>query len=939
MADFGVRNNLWSGLVFLPSVNRNRVLEWVPAMAVLVPVCSVLVLNSDMFKSVFDHESVHLVSELLTMLGALFLAGLLLLRHGRHHMGIHYWTACSLIVQGEMVGFHLLTMNDPIGEVIHTTGYALAGLTALLVFAKPLSKYQRLHPYVPMLLILIATALGMTLMSRPNLMQELGLLGEGSFKLNWVMAVGSGAYLIITARIIASMVKHRTLGLIWMLGYFVMLAGTALAYGSSTNMYEGWLYHLLRSCAMSVLLFYVGLSTVRDFTLVGSIEGKLKQSEARYRALTENTSDIIFILNSDDVFSYVSPAAARIIGKLESDMTGSQPGGYTHPDDISIVTQGIIEARSNPGQSIRIGTIRVKTDEDAWVHVEGVYTCMENDANVQGTVLNYRDVTEHHQSQQDLSESRNRTSRLIQNLPGMVYRCRVDNGLTVEYVSDYCETLTGYKPEELIMGKGVSNRDIIHSGDFERVRQSVWLAIKSRKPYEVEYRFHHRDGTIRWVMERGVGIPGADGRVKTVEGLILDVTDLVKSRSDLKRAKFSVENATDALYWIDQTGRIVEVNEMASHYLGYSRNELLSMTLFDISGDLRQEDWQTVWEDVRHESSVLVEAEHVTNTGRHFPVEVSSIFLSFEGGEYHCCFVRDITERKEVDRQVHKLNEDLELRVLERTRELEEAQDRLVTSEKMAALGNLVAGVAHEINTPLGIGVTAASYLEKKGRECRDIYDDGKMKKSDFENFLSLTQETSGLLLTNLQRAAELIQGFKKVSVDQSDEQRRTFYLDEYLAEIINSLKPELARHDHSVELTCAPSLDIDSFPGAIAQVITNLVMNSIKHGFENHKGGQVWINVDADSSRIRILYKDDGKGMSPDQLRQLYDPFYTTKRGRGGSGLGMNIVFNLMTQLLKGSIECVSDVGQGVVFVLDFPRQTPSDKTSKEKHPLPEMV
>ncbi len=925
--------------MFLASANRNRVLELVPVAAVLVPVISVLTLNSDVFKTVFDRESVHLVSELLTMLGALFLAGLLLLRHGRHRMGIHYWTACSLIVQGEMVGFHLLTMNDTVGATIHTAGYALAGLTALLVFAKPLLKYERLHPYIPMLLIMITTALGITLMSRPSWMQGVGSPGQESFRLTWVMVVGSGAYLIVSVRVLLVMLKHRTFGLIWVLGYFVMLGGTALAYGSSSSMYEGWLYHLLRSCAMSVLLFYVGLSSVRDYSLVGSIGGELKKSEARFRALTENTSDIIFILNSDDVFSYVSPAAARIIGKLESDMTGSQPGGYTHPEDIGIVTRGILEARSNPGQSIRVGTIRVRTDQGSWVHVEGVYTCLENDPNVQGLVLNYRDVTEHHQSRQDLNESQNRISRLIQNLPGMVYRCRVDNGLVVEYVSDYCETLTGYKAEELITGERANNREIIHAEDLERIRQSVRSAIKSGKPYEVEYRFNHRDGTTRWVMERGVGIPGPDGDIRTIEGLILDVTDLVKSRSDLMRAKFSVENATDALYWIDRSGCIVEVNEMASHYLGYSREELLCMTLFDISGDLREEDWQAVWGNVQREGSVLVEGEHVTNTGRRFPVEVSSIFLSFEGGEYHCCFVRDITDRKEVERQVHKLNEDLELRVLERTRELQEAQDRLVTSEKMAALGNLVAGVAHEINTPLGIGVTAASYLETKGQECRDIYDAGKMKKSDFENFLSLTQETSGLLLTNLQRAAELIQGFKKVSVDQSNEQRRTFYLDEYLAEVVNSLKPELTRHNHTVELTCVPSLDTDSFPGAIAQVMTNLVMNSVKHGFEDRKGGRIWINVDADSSRIRILYKDDGKGMNPDQLRQLYDPFYTTKRGRGGSGLGMNIVFNLMTQLLKGSIECVSDIGQGVVFVLDFPRQTPADNKAEEKHPLPEMV
>lgn len=200
------------------------------------------------------------------------------------------------------------------------------------------------------------------------------------------------------------------------------------------------------------------------------------------------------------------------------------------------------------------------------------------------------------------------------------------------------------------------------------------------------------------------------------------------------------------------------------------------------------------------------------------------------------------------------------------------------------------------------------------------------MRKSDFENFLGLAQETSGLILTNLRRAADLIQGFKQVSVDQSSERRRVFQLSEYFGEVIVSLRPEYGAQGHKITFECAEGLEMDSYPGSFAQVLSNLILNSVKHGFENRESGQIWVNVDGDADSVRILYKDDGQGMDTDQVRRLYDPFYTTKRGLGGSGLGMNITYNLVTQVLKGTIECQSAPGQGTVFLMEFPRITPVD-------------
>ena len=891
------------------------------------------------FRAVFSLESVHMMAEFFVMLGSLLLAGFLLLRHGSLRTGMHFWTACALLVQGDMVGFHIMNMGKPIGPLMQMTAHALTGLVAVLVFTRPLAQTRRLHGIIPSVIIWATTALGLVMMKRPEMFLGTWDFQTGATGLNPILLVSVAAFLGAAGRVAYSAYTQRSITALWVTLHFVMLAGAALAYNSSPGIDDGWLFHLLRGSSMMILLLYVVASTSREFLVVDSFEKELRSSEARYKALTENTSDIIFILGPQDIFTYVSPAAARIAGVREKDLIGHRPGTFTHADDVPKVREGIAEARSRPGQSIRVGTIRVRKSDQSWLHVEGIYTSLDHDPVVAGTVLNYRDVTDHQLSMRELDESQERNKRLVQNLQGMVYRCRLDGDYTVEYVSDYCQVISGYKAEEYLDGHSVRNTDVIHPNDLASVRRAIRAALDEGVPYQVEYRINHRDGGVRWVMERGSGVRSSNGEYEAVEGIIVDITDIVNSRTELRRTKFSVDNAMDALYWFDREGHIIDCNDTASHYLGYSRDAMLSMTIFDISADLRKENWGTVWEHVREEGAVLVEGVHMTNTGRQIPVEVSSIFISYEGEEYHCCFVRDITERKEVERQIQKLNQDLEKRVLDRTAALQEAQEKLVTSEKMAALGNLVAGVAHEINTPLGIGITAASHMESKVKECCSLYESGKMRKSDFEKFLGLASETSGLLLTNLQRAASLIHGFKQVSVDQSSEERRTFQLDEYMNDVVNSLKPELARYGHVIELSCLQSMSVDSYPGAVAQIMTNLIMNSVKHGFDENRDGKIWINVDGDDDRVRILYKDDGKGMAREQLRRLYDPFYTTKRGRGGSGLGMNIVFNLVTQLLKGTIECQSDLGQGVVFLLDYPRQTPLNVRAIEQQPIPEMV
>jgi len=227
--------------------------------------------------------------------------------------------------------------------------------------------------------------------------------------------------------------------------------------------------------------------------------------------------------------------------------------------------------------------------------------------------------------------------------------------------------------------------------------------------------------------------------------------------------------------------------------------------------------------------------------------------------------------------------------------------------------------VAHEINTPVGVGVTAASFLDSKTREFSKVYESGELKRSELESYLKTVQEVSSSILLNMERAAELISSFKRVAVDQSSETRRRFNLKEYIDEILLSLRPRYKKTSHTISVSCDSDIELNSYPGAFSQILNNLIMNSLLHGFKEMEGGQISVQITREGERVVFIYRDNGCGMNEEQKEKVFDPFFTTMRAKGGTGLGMSIVFNLVTQTLKGEIHLESDPGQGVCFTMTF--------------------
>ncbi len=294
----------------------------------------------------------------------------------------------------------------------------------------------------------------------------------------------------------------------------------------------------------------------------------------------------------------------------------------------------------------------------------------------------------------------------------------------------------------------------------------------------------------------------------------------------------------------------------------------------------------------------------------------------------------DITELKQHEIALAEINAQLEQRVAQRTDalsklnedlhetidQLTQTQQQLVESEKLAALGGLVAGVAHEINTPLGIGVTAASFLDAEVRRLDKLLQENTLSKSDLESFSRNATESSQLILRNLNRADKLVRSFKQVAVDQSSEESRVINLRSYVEEVLISLQPAIKKTPHEVHLYCQEVLVFETYPGAIYQILVNLLMNALLHAFPNDKKGKIDILISLDHDIALIEFRDSGVGMPEDIRRRVFDPFFTTKRGQGGSGLGLHIAWNLATQLLGGSLSCESEVGKGSSFYIRIP-------------------
>ncbi len=410
--------------------------------------------------------------------------------------------------------------------------------------------------------------------------------------------------------------------------------------------------------------------------------------------------------------------------------------------------------------------------------------------------------------------------------------------------------------------------------------------------------------------------------------LILIIQMVIGINTEINKARGWVntllDTSPDPTLCVSVKGVVTRANLSAASFFGYDIKDLVGMEVESLIPQKFRESLQIHRDGFfnhpkRRAMGANMKLFARKSNGEEPQVEIS-LSHAYAGTEKTAIItLRDITER-ELDRAELASAKEKTEKALD---QLQQAQDSLLESEKLAALGGLVAGVAHEINTPIGVTLSSATHLRAETLKVANDYRNEELTGDELEEHFAMSDEATRLMEINIRRAADLIQSFKQIAVDQSGRERRVFDLKEYLEEVELSVKPALKKEDVEISLECGGGIEVDSYPGAISQCFTNLIMNSLMHAFDNTKERRIGITASLDeaSDMVSIRLGDNGRGIPLKEHSSIFEPFYTTKRGQGGSGLGLHIVYNLVHGALNGQIDFESEEGAGTAFLISFPR------------------
>jgi PAS domain S-box-containing protein len=458
------------------------------------------------------------------------------------------------------------------------------------------------------------------------------------------------------------------------------------------------------------------------------------------------------------------------------------------------------------------------------------------------------------------------------------------------------------------------------------------------------------EGIVRSIMETGDPVTGievagqradqTDERfwvtywhpLRSPSGEIVGINVAAEEITERKRAEAALQaserqfhtlaDSIPQLVWMaDAGGKIYWFNSHWHEYTGTSAAETGSHDWQAVLAPASLDEVRSRWAQTLQAGTALeTELSMRGKDGQYLPFLTRAIPLRDSNAAIYGWIGThiDISERKRSEQEIRSARDAAEAAL----RNLRETQNFLIESEKLAALGRLVAGVAHEINSPVGTSLTVASALERKVDAFAAEVAQGNLRKSSLQEFVELSREASVQLVANLNHAAELIQSFKQVATDRSYSDQRVFDLGDLTEQVVVSLRPELRKRNLVLNVECEPALTMNSYPGPYGQVLTNLFLNAVAHAFADGNAGTIDIKVRAmGANQVEIQFSDDGRGMSHGVRRKAFDPFFTTRRDQGGTGLGLHIVYNIVTDCLGGRINLDSEPGKGTKIQLVLPR------------------
>ncbi|CAN7399191.1 PAS domain S-box protein [Bradyrhizobium sp. LjRoot220] len=494
--------------------------------------------------------------------------------------------------------------------------------------------------------------------------------------------------------------------------------------------------------------------------------------------------------------------------------------------------------------------------------------------------------------------------------------------------------MMGYAtPQDLIKGIG-------------DVSESVYVDPRARAEYErlmerdgmvreYEYQVRARDGRVLWLSDSASAVRNEDGELIRYEGTVRDITDQKRAEDAIAEGRRLLQQVIDTVPAVinvkDKQLRYLLMNRYMAGIFGIEPAEAIGRTTADLMSRYGAKKTD------EHDKRVLAggselgfyEEEYEDAAGNMRQWLVNKLPLLDAAGEIEniVTVALDIGERKRVEFEMRKAKDAAEGAL----RNLRETQNSLIEAEKLAALGRLVAGVAHEVNNPVGISLTVASALERKTVNFAAEVARGELRRSSLTDFLETSRDASSQLVANLNRAAELIQSFKQVAADRNYSDQRSFDLGDLTEQVVMSLRPGLRKHNLTLNVDCQPNLMMNSYPGPYGQVLTNLFLNSVAHAFPDGKPGTVDIQVrESGKDNVEILFSDNGCGMSLDVRRRAFDPFFTTRRDQGGTGLGLHIVYSIVTNRLGGRLDLDSEPGGGTRIQMILPRTAPLEMAAE---------
>ncbi|WMT71800.1 PAS domain S-box protein [Bradyrhizobium sp. Ash2021] len=494
--------------------------------------------------------------------------------------------------------------------------------------------------------------------------------------------------------------------------------------------------------------------------------------------------------------------------------------------------------------------------------------------------------------------------------------------------------MMGYAtPYALINGIG----DIADTVYVDRAARTQFQKLMERDGMvrEFEYQVRARDGAVLWLSDSASAVRNEAGEVVRYEGTVRDITDQKRAEDAIAEGRRLLQMVIDTVPAVinvkDKKLRYVLMNRYMAGIFGIEPQDAIGQTTQDLMS--RYGAAKTDENDKRvlagGRELGFYEEEYKDSAGNMRQWLVNKLPILDTAGEIEniVTVALDIGERKRVEFEMRKAKDAAEAAL----RNLRETQNSLIEAEKLAALGRLVAGVAHEVNNPVGISLTVASALERKTAMFAAEVARGELRRSSLNDYLDTSRDASSQLVANLNRAAELITSFKQVAADRNYSDQRNFDLGDLTEQVVMSLRPGLRKHNLTLNVDCQPNLIMNSYPGPYGQVLTNLFLNSVAHAFPDGKPGTVDIQVrESGKDNVEVLFSDNGCGMSLDVRRRAFDPFFTTRRDQGGTGLGLHIVYSIVTNRLGGRLDLDSEPGGGTRIQMILPRTAPLEQAAE---------